>query len=348
MASRSRQKKKTADALDVIEQAYKLDASPADWLRGLAQMVYTHLGQGLGISAFYYRVTDDNRVETGDEIAIDLCHTPPMPVGESLAMLPPDFVQQSFVKCECITQSAALDQDPSMRELMKPMLDAAASVLGWRDIAMLGGMDPTGHGVYFGAWLPHETRLDTRVREMWSRVAVHIATAHRLRRTLAALSSGASANRRPDAVLYPDGRVAHAEGEAVSQEARDALRNGVRLMEVARGDLRRDKPFKAVDAWRGLVSCRWSLLDQFESDGKRYVIARRNDARINGFAALTDRERQAVSYAALNHTNKLIAYEIGISPSTVGVLLHRATRKMGVTSRRELIEVFLSQRPATS
>ena len=61
---------------------------------------------------------------------------------------------------------------------------------------------------------------------------------------------------------------------------------------------------------------------------------------------LSRREREAVSRAALGETNKVIAFELGVSASTVGVLLHRAARKLGVRTRAELVERFRQMRPS--
>jgi len=67
----------------------------------------------------------------------------------------------------------------------------------------------------------------------------------------------------------------------------------------------------------------------------------------NRVAPLSRREREAVSRAALGETNKVIAFELGVSASTVGVLLHRAARKLGVRTRAELLERFRQVRPST-
>jgi len=56
-------------------------------------------------------------------------------------------------------------------------------------------------------------------------------------------------------------------------------------------------------------------------------------------SALTERERQVVSYAVLGHPNKFIGYELHMSVSTVRVLVARAAAKLGVRSRAELIKV---------
>ena len=122
--------------------------------------------------------------------------------------------------------------------------------------------------------------------------------------------------------------------------AREALRDAVRRIDRARGKMRRADPGHAVEEWRGLVAARWSLVEHFESDGRRYLVARRNDPDAAGPDSLTRRERQVLGYATLGHSNKLIAYELGISASTVGVLLLRAARKLKAHGRAEVIAAW--------
>jgi DNA-binding CsgD family transcriptional regulator len=42
---------------------------------------------------------------------------------------------------------------------------------------------------------------------------------------------------------------------------------------------------------------------------------------------LTERQRQILHYAELGHSNKLIAHLLGLAPSTVSTLLHRALKR---------------------
>jgi DNA-binding CsgD family transcriptional regulator len=53
-----------------------------------------------------------------------------------------------------------------------------------------------------------------------------------------------------------------------------------------------------------------------------------SSSALTGASTLTKRELQVARYAALGHSNKSIAYELGLSPSTVGVLLARARKKL--------------------
>lgn len=102
--------------------------------------------------------------------------------------------------------------------------------------------------------------------------------------------------------------------------------------------MRRRLPDDAVAEWKGLIAARWSLVDHFDTDGKHYLVARRNGPEARGLGALTERERQVAAAASLGRSNKLIAYELGIADSTVRVLVARAMAKLGFSSRKELVE----------
>ena len=70
--------------------------------------------------------------------------------------------------------------------------------------------------------------------------------------------------------------------------------------------MRRDDSDRAVLDWRVLVEHRWSLLDHFDRDGKRYILACRNAPSALAHSRLTARERQVVLLAARGHPNKLM------------------------------------------
>ena len=93
--------------------------------------------------------------------------------------------------------------------------------------------------------------------------------------------------------------------------------------------------------WRPLVASSLSLLEEFDTDGKRFVVAIDNGPptrRPRG--TLSEREHQVLTQAHLGHSNKVIAYELGLSAATVRVLLHRAARKLGASTRAEAIARF--------
>ena len=83
-----------------------------------------------------------------------------------------------------------------------------------------------------------------------------------------------------------------------------------------------------------VVRGRWSLLDWFDTDGRRFVIAKRNAPNIGDPRGLTEREAQVVTYAALGESGKIIGYRFGLSTSSVSSSLMAAMHKLGVSSQR--------------
>ena len=87
-----------------------------------------------------------------------------------------------------------------------------------------------------------------------------------------------------------------------------------------------------VKAWPGPLT----RVDAVEADGQRVLGAHDNRPGRQPMPGLSSRERQALALLALEQTNKEIAFALGISASTVGVLLHRAAKKLRTATRREL------------
>lgn len=131
-------------------------------------------------------------------------------------------------------------------------------------------------------------------------------------------------------------RVVHAAGPAQSKAARNELTETAKARDRVRVDHR--QPLEHLARWPALSWARWTLVDSFEEDGRRYIVARENRTQVHGLAALSDRERQAVAYLAVGLTTKETAYALGIAAVTVRVLLARATEKLGVRSRAALLE----------
>jgi DNA-binding NarL/FixJ family response regulator len=82
---------------------------------------------------------------------------------------------------------------------------------------------------------------------------------------------------------------------------------------------------------------RWTVLEHFTRDGFVYQLRRRP---IELRPRLTEREEQVVAKLRDGHSNKSIAYALGVAPSTVGVLIFRAATKMGAKSRTELVSAY--------
>jgi DNA-binding CsgD family transcriptional regulator len=229
----------------------------------------------------------------------------------------------------------------SVRQLSSPELDPlfdGMGALGSPDCLGINGLDPEGRGVILGIWMPAPHQPAPVEAAAYRRMAHHLAAAHRCRRRLRdALAPGAAVKPTvgAEAILDARLRVLHAEGEARQPRARAQL--------VRAAGVRKEARSGGADAvltlgrWRPLTEARWTLVDGFESDGKRYIVARENQPRLPGLAALTERERQVVHYLALGQSTKETAYALGISDVTVRVLLARAAGKLGAGSRAALM-----------
>lgn len=116
---------------------------------------------------------------------------------------------------------------------------------------------------------------------------------------------------------------------------------------VVQIDRRRERP-RAHDraaAWQSLVTGRWSIVDQFERDGRRYYLARRNEPLDVQSRALSPREHVIAHLVASGTPNKVIAYSLGLATSTIASHLAAAMKKLGLLSRLELVTILTALRP---
>ena len=92
---------------------------------------------------------------------------------------------------------------------------------------------------------------------------------------------------------------------------------------------------RARQIWEGLLTGSWSLVDHFDADGKRFMIASKNVPGVDKRAELTPQERRVSALAASGQRDKEIADALGLSMPSVIATLHRARAKLGVRSRAD-------------
>jgi DNA-binding CsgD family transcriptional regulator len=324
---------RAGDCLGLVEAFYALELDDVSWLAHVARAAATGLGvRHIGAYALTYDASD-----------IDDCRFPAFVATEEVEsrlerMLRVEFTafyQRTPAAVDAVLRRVSFG---ASREL--PVgdhldeLHAMLSPFGIPQVLGLNGVNIDGRGAHVGLLLPvREAFFNV---DLFARLSSHLAAASRLRLRL----RGGRPLDAADAVIETSGAIVHAARGAKLREAREALSAATRRLEHLRGPVRRRDPEQAARQWKALVEGRWSLVDQFESDGRRYLLAQSNEAPAAAVAFLSDRERQVVALAALGHANKMIAYELGIAISTVGVLLGRAARKFGATKRAALIEAY--------
>jgi len=327
--------REAALVLDLLTSAYRLDLEDAAYLRELVSRAVPLLDRGLGVASYTYDARDPSR-PVMQQLAMsgtfqpgwlsafynemEKCSSQPSPRTH-----PTGF--ESWARLSC----AQVSQIPAMRE----MLPLFSHFGGARDVFALNALDASGRGLWLGAPWPRATRASKERETLFTRVAAHLTTAQRLRR------QAPDTPRPTEAVLSPEGNVLHAEDVAKGTDARTELRRAATALERARTREGRRNVELATRQWKPLVLSRWSMLDEFDSDGRRYIVAVDNRAPTAGTQpALSEREHQVLTHALLGHTNKVIAYELGLSDSTVRVLFHRAALKLDAKNRRDTLERY--------
>jgi DNA-binding CsgD family transcriptional regulator len=215
---------------------------------------------------------------------------------------------------------------------MDTVVPQMLGVLGATDVLGVPGVDPDGRGAVIAALVEGRRGATEQETLAWSRVAAHVAAGYRLRRVLGKEPPVDHA----EAVLRPDGKLEHAEGDD-AKDAREVLHEAVRRVDRARSS--RADEAEGLELWEGLVAGRWSLVDHFAGEGRRYYVAVKNPPIAQYLRGLTDRERVAVGYAACGSSHKVAAYALGIDEASFSHLVTRALAKLGVPSRAALIEV---------
>jgi DNA-binding CsgD family transcriptional regulator len=328
-----------ADVVSILEGAYDVAPCTRDWLRLLIERSAPFLDRGLGQFASIWNVGQ------GADPTTVACHR--MDDCQRDALLQAAVVSRSAHKQAASTMVLGtamqrVGDDADAQADVHEMARRFLHPFGARDILFLKIADPGGRLIVAGVPAPDDSRPSRGEAMMWSRIAAHVAAGARLR--AAASIHGVDRFDGVDAVLSPSGALHHVAPGAQDRGSREKLRQAARDVDRARTRAVRSDAKAALDLWQGLVAGRWSLVDRFDADGRRFLVARRNDPDVPDPRALTRRERQVLAYAAMGQPLKLIAYALGLSVSTIALYRGRAMRKLGLTSTAEVVRMFAQER----
>jgi len=324
------------DEIAVVEAAYRLDGTEMDWIAGMASIAAPLLDEGCGVGACTFLAVDGN-------VEFDAIATVGGDPGFHEAVIAAcretntDITFRMYLSAPCTSLATSgdaqrVESDPGSQKLLD---------LGIRDVLAVLGTNPGGYGVALMAYRRDPLIPSPRVRSRWSRIAIHLAAGLRLRRSLSTprdRGDGCDHLEDSEAILTPSGRIEDAKGPA--KPARDALARAVVAIERARGTQRAEDPDLSLETWRGLVAGRWSLVEHFDTDGRRFLLARKNDPDVKAIAGLSKRECQVLSLRARGISLKLIAYDLGLSVPSVSRSLRTGMAKLGVASEAELVTLF--------
>lgn len=325
-----------ADPIGVVEAAYAPLEGDAAWLSNVARAAQGY-SVGGGVVAYTVEIANGARVVSmgaSPDVNPDNVDA----IRRATAAFPPHLAAEMYSPTEFVGNAAHRLQRLARERPVSAQARAQAA-MAVPDLWALVAGDPL-HGALVLAFPRGETRRVASPEDPFplaesralGRVGAHLGAALRLRALAAPVDQPP-----PDAVLTPSGKVLHASPRAAHARERASLVEAVVLSQRARGNLRRANPDEALQGWTALVAGQWTIVEAVERDGRRLVLARRNPLGRPDVLGLTAPEGDAVWLAAMGHSNKYIAYELGVPLATVAGRLRRAMRKLRVATRGELL-----------
>ena len=328
--------------IDIVESAYRVDLDETSWLEQIGERAPTIVEPGAARWGATVSVAKPTPTDPFYRRArLDVPYNPELSrrsqvledVGRQAASQSKD-VRAAHMRTVAQTSSEWAD-----KTLPPGLFDHAfGSVMGDMgigDVLNIQGFDLSGMALVVQMPLAARTALHPKQRQYLSRIATHLSAALRLREMLGSRPALDTA----EAIFDARGRCVHASESAQSETASKRLREAAKAVDKARGKLSREDPELALELWRGLFNGRWSLLEVFDTDARRFMVAHKNDPQVAADRALTRREKQIAGLAALGYSDRLISYGMGLSQSTVRTHLRRAMKKMRVKDRGQLIEL---------
>ncbi len=335
----------------MLDTAWDIEATDEQWLRGVTRALLPVLDDGTGIEACQLDLSRPQpffapllkggtpewqrvwRTNWWDKVIA----SSPRETQQSFARFGPVFSTTALyaavaAKIESFAQLLRTMASEGMPHALAPHVQQKE--LYYPDSLNLVALDGSGVGAAFIAnrRAPMSALTMARQHAALTRLVSHLTAAVRLRRSLkpgSALTDGAAG------VMAPNGKVLHAR-EGTGKGGLEALREAARAVVAAKSRAVEDP----LSLWLALHAGRWSVVEQFEADGRRILVARENRARTSlPVAGLTQREQDVLTLLALGKANKEIGYDLGIAPTTVSAYLKSAAARLGVPGGRTLVKV---------
>jgi DNA-binding CsgD family transcriptional regulator len=325
--------------IDFAETAYDLGVEHEEWLSRVVESGAPFLDRGLGVVAVACQ-----RPPQPGPVIIDQIHARlgPSDFAEHMDRLRRELDMSllwpvSRPGLPNTLSEASNDHSPEVFRLIMDRFPFAEDGLG------LNAFDPDGRGIFLISPLAKVMRLTPRQRELLQMIAAHFGAAYRLRRAVRLHAANehdtAELPHGAEVVIDPTSfRVTDAVGSATEKSALESLREAARRVDEARGKMRTTDPLHALEMWKALVRGRWSTVDWFDVDGRRYVLGVPNEPGLDDPRGLTEREMQVVSYVYAGLTNKMIGYHLGLSQGRISGLLSSAMHKLGIHNRAQLVK----------
>ena len=323
---------RASDAIDIVEASYDMEANTTEWLANLLRVAAPTLDRGMGcmatLSAGWLNGELAVRGMALEGAAQDL----PGKFGEASQKVPSTEIAQTTETC-----AGKVGSLYEFRDQMQETHAILTEYIGCKDILGVWALDPNLAGVHISAPSKRIVKLTAPERMLLQQLAVHITAGSRLRFSLS--NSLPEPVGLGEALLEPkQWRISEVAEDVKDPALLNTVREEAARVDRARGKLRREDPEAALALWQGLVRGRWSLIDWFDADGRRFVLAKPNAPKFGDPRGLTEAEQQVTAYAAQGESGKMIGYRFGLAPQRVSDLLKSAMRKLGASTQAQLVE----------
>jgi DNA-binding NarL/FixJ family response regulator len=318
------------DLVDVVEAAY-IPHTPSAWLGHVARALRPLLERGGGLLGYGFDASDMRLIKLGDPVFAGACPEVWSAMQRSTDGLEPRAVQRTYLGSQPFGTVAQRFLG-STRGVFSELARRHYAPNGFADLLVLHIVDADRRGCLFATPLPTSAAASRKEIRMWSRVAAHLRAGYR-----SSVRHGDDVEA-VDAILEPNGRALHARGFATTRAGREVLREAALRAQRARTARARADVSSALDLWQELIAGRWTLIERFDADGRRFLLARRNEADVQRHVQLTSREREIASRVLRGDSSKLIAHDLLVSEATISEHLKHALAKLNLRSVDDLRE----------
>lgn len=289
---------------ELVDAAYRLDLAETAQLQLVVEVMQRRFEPKRRVQAFTVRLADGKAspratVVDGDDLLPLLEFSFSAPDTDAIYLSPPAL------------RSTSTFIGPDFRPELAHH--------GITEFVGLNCPTQTGGLLVVGAIHDEPMPVTAAQHAFWLPVAEHLAAGARLREHVTPEADAVFRVDRGDVVTE------HLTTEAAATSARAKLRRAVVQRERQRARSRATRE----ELWPAVIDGRWTLIDRFDENGRRYLLAVQNPAGPQ-VQMLSPRERSVIAAMRRGEANKAIAIELDVSEATISRIANSALAKLGL------------------
>ena len=330
---------------DVLESVYNLELEEPAWISRVTQGIGQFIDGGNGTlgAVFRMRGRGIRPVRADDEVPAFISYLRATEQARAAFHTTLETYRRETSGAQDMQRFGQLFAESGMGTLSVNRAQAPAYQIFKREFAHLGVVDAAGlivphpasrSFIFFTARQREYSGVPDRARERWVALQKHIAAVYDLRYRL---QNGDFDER--DAVWFDTASKCVETGPVADSMLRERLRHLVRDREAA---LTRQTSSQRSDLqryWSNVLAGKWAIMDRFDTDGRRFVVAVPVSKYGDKLRGLSPREREVFALLGEGLANKHIGFELDISETAVSTHVHSIFRKLGIDDRSALVQL---------